>query len=117
VAKEYLLEQGYKVIAQNYSCSTGEVDVIAREGRWLVFVEVRTKTLPARYGGPFSSIGRRKQLRLQKAALNFLQTRGKHLQDCPIRFDVVGILVDDRGRVVKTDLIPNAFAASPTFYL
>jgi putative endonuclease len=87
-AARYLKRQGFRLLARNYSCPHGELDLVAVEGRCVVFVEVRST------GGddplrPALSVDERKQRRLTDLALHYL--RQHRLLDCMARFDVLAI--------------------------
>jgi putative endonuclease len=88
MALHYLEAQGLTLVTRNFRCRTGELDLIMREGEYLVFVEVRSRRY-IRYGTPAESVTRPKQQKLLRAAAFYLQ--GRHL-DLPCRFDVVAIL-------------------------
>lgn len=89
-------------MARNWRCRFGEIDVIARDGAVLVFVEVRARTL-ARYGGAAESIDSHKRSRLIAAATQYLAREGL---DTPCRFDAVLLQSSD-----KPEWIRNAFTA------
>ena len=76
----------------------GEVDIIAREGKTLVFVEVRTKTGTA-FGRPEESIDVRKAARLRRLALYYLQQN--RLSNIPSRLDLIAVMLDKKEMVVK----------------
>lgn len=97
-----LARQGLRVVARNYRCRGGEIDLVMRDGDCLVFVEVRFRRR-ADFGGALSSVDRRKQQRLILAARHYLASSG---WSGPCRFDVVGI---DRGR--EAQWIRDAFSA------
>jgi putative endonuclease len=102
LARVYLEGQGLRLVARNYRCRRGEIDMVMRDAGALVFVEVRYRAWD-RYGGAAASIGLAKQRRLLAAASHFLQ----HLSlDLPCRFDVVAIGAGDR-----IDWIRDAFNA------
>src|SRR5262249_31046867 len=84
----FLKRQGYRIVARNYSCPQGELDVVAVDGRCVVFVEVRSTEAadPAR---PAASVDARKQARLTNLALHFLQQH--RLLGHDARFDVLAI--------------------------
>lgn len=87
-AERFLLTQGYELIARNYRCPSGELDLVARDHDILVFVEVRTQSGP-RFGGPLESVTFRKQRQIIKAATHYMiRYRMAHQ---PMRFDVIGI--------------------------
>lgn len=85
-AESYLTRQGLLAIDRNYRCRSGEIDLIMRDGKQLVFVEVRYRR-NTQYGSPLESVDHRKQSRLVKAAEHYLQRHG--MTNC--RFDVIGI--------------------------
>lgn len=87
-AARYLKRQGYRILLRNYTCPHGEIDLVARDGDCVVFVEVRSTegddvTVPA------ASVDERKQQRLTTLALFFLQQHG--LLNHPARFDVLAL--------------------------
>lgn len=88
-AEQFLLSQGFKIIARNYRCSAGELDLVMRDHNTLVFVEVRTQSGPM-FGDPLESVTFRKQRQIIKAASHYL-TRNRLTQQQPVRFDVIGI--------------------------
>ena len=96
-----LEKRGYEVLAFNYRCRQGEVDLICRQGGVLVFVEVKYRATD-RFGAPSQAVDARKQERIRKAAVHYMCSRGI-APDVPCRFDVVSIL---GGQV---EIIENAF--------
>lgn len=84
-AARFLARQGLEIMQRNYRTRMGEIDLIARDGDTLVFVEVRLRT-SERYGGALGSIHGRKRRRIEAAARHFLM-RFKREPAC--RFDVV----------------------------
>ena len=100
-ACDYLRAQGYRILEKNYRCRAGEIDLIAREDGYLVFVEVKYRS-SGRAGDPAEAVDRRKQKRICRAASFYLMCAGMH-QDDPVRFDIVSILNDE------IRLIRNAF--------
>ena len=91
-AVKFLKKRKYKVIEQNYRCKLGEVDIIAMQGAYLVFVEVKTRA-SNRYGLPMEAVDEIKQRKLILLAQYYQKSKG--LLDLPIRFDVVQILGDE----------------------
>lgn len=88
LAERFLRRRGYRILARNYRCSRGEIDLIARDGATIVFVEVKGKS-SEEFGSPLEAVTARKRKRLALVA-NYYLTAFKlhHLQT---RFDVVGI--------------------------
>jgi len=84
----FLAGQGLNVVARNFNCRFGEIDLILRDRDNLVFAEVRYRD-DARHGGAAPSVGTAKQARLVKAASLYLQAHPE-LTSLPCRFDVVG---------------------------
>ena len=84
LAAHHLEQQGLTISARNYRCRGGEIDLICRDGKTLVFVEVRLRR-NASFGGASASITRSKQQRIALAAQHYLLANGK--TDAPCRFD------------------------------
>ena len=104
IAAVHLESLGLVIEARNYRARVGEIDLVARDGRETVFVEVRTKRSTA-YGTPEESVTPRKQARLVKSAMQYLAEHGR--MNAPWRVDIVGITLQSDGpaRIVH---IPSA---------
>jgi putative endonuclease len=85
----YLQQQGLQLIAQNWLCKRGELDLVMLDGDTVVFVEVRYRRYSG-WGGALHSVDLRKQGKLVLAAQLFLQNETRWA-DSPCRFDVVAI--------------------------
>lgn len=92
-AAEFLAGQGYTVLERNFQTRRGEIDLIARDGAYLVFVEVKFRSSPE-HGYPEEAVDGRKQKTIRQAAVRYLYIRGLG-EDTPCRFDVVSILGDE----------------------
>ena len=104
MAARYLKRCGYKIIARNHRTRSGEIDIIAREGETLVFIEVKART-SNRYGSAKAAVTHQKQRQIAKVALAYLQsTDQSHVK---ARFDVV--TVTRHQGVHDIELIRNAF--------
>ncbi len=103
IAKEFLKKKGYSILQENYRTPFGEIDIIAREKDVLVFVEVKTRT-DLTFGSPFEAVNQRKKDKIKKVALSYMKRLKK---ECPARFDVLSINVED-GRE-KIEHIRDAF--------
>lgn len=106
LAAAELGRRGYQIVASNYRCRRGEIDLIARDGECLVFVEVRCKRT-AGYGTPAESITRSKVDKLYATAQQYLID--ENLGDVACRFDVVEV-GSENGRLVLRDVIRDAFS-------
>lgn len=89
LALQYLKKQGLKLLAQNYRCYVGEIDLIMLDAEILVFVEVRFRT-NSEFGDAVASISRSKVRRICRAAEFYLQNHLK-FAEISTRFDVIGI--------------------------
>ena len=87
-AADFLKKKGYKILKKNYKTHLGEIDLIAKDGDTLVFVEVKTR-ISDDYGSPSEAVNFKKQEKYYKVATEYL-VREK-LMDSPCRFDVVEI--------------------------
>ena len=106
LARAFLKARGYRVVATNYRCRYGEVDIIARDGPCLVFVEVRTRRTRGGFGTPQESISRRKKERLIATAETYIQDLDETPEDW--RIDVVAVNIDSRGIVRPVEHVENA---------
>lgn len=107
-AVAHLETRGYRVVARNFRCPLGEIDLIAMQGAVTVFVEVKSRSTDE-YGPPFEAITRLKQRRLTRLATYYL--KGKNLLNRPARFDAVSVAVTPEGRVGRVELLVDAFEA------
>jgi putative endonuclease len=92
IATTYLRGKGFTIVERNFRCVCGEVDIVAREGRSIVFVEVKCRK-NLEYGPPQLAITPFKQRQISKAALVWLCKR--KLFDVDARFDVIAILLHE----------------------
>src|SRR5205814_595385 len=105
LAARALRARGLLVVERKFRCRSGEIDLIARDGQCLVFVEVKTRR-GNRFGTPEEAVHPRKQRKLIQVAETYLQQQ--LLEDVDWRIDVVAIEMDARGRVVRVDVIEHA---------
>ncbi len=97
-ALDYLAEKGYSVVARNWHCPGGEVDLILRTGRTLVFAEVRTRS-PGALVHPFETITAPKQRRVARAAEAYLRRHDLH--ETEVRFDALAVTFENDQPVVE----------------
>ena len=93
MAEVFLRKQGYRILERNYQTPYGEIDLIAREARETVFIEVRTRR-GTDFGTPIESLTRNKISHWEKSAFAYLQKSGEF--DQPIRFDFVGVDLSEK---------------------
>ena len=92
IAAEYLTENGYNILERNYYIRNAEIDIIAENGRYIIFIEVKSRS-SLKHGMPSESVTKAKQKSISTAALTYLQKIGK--LDYAVRFDVIEILKID----------------------
>ena len=105
-AAKHLRALGYIIIARNHRSRYGELDLIARDGNTLVFVEVKTRKSDA-YGSPLEAVTAEKQRQISRAALAWL--KWKKLLNQRTRFDVVGLVWEPDANSPKVTHIKHAF--------
>jgi len=98
-----LKQHGLTLVARNFRCKFGEIDLIMRDNKYLVFIEVRYRA-KSMQGSGLESITRTKQLRLTRTALFYLQ-QNQLMDKIPCRFDAIGM--DKQG---NSSWIKNAFS-------
>ncbi len=106
LAAKWLKRRRYQIIERNFSCRWGEIDVIAKKGDLLCFVEVKTRAADS-FGRPAEAVDYRKQQCLLKTASVYL---AQHPCDLQPRFDVAEVVLDG-GRCLEINYIENAFGA------
>lgn len=106
MARRHLEARGYRIVASNYRCRWGEIDLVARDGREWVFVEVRTRRSSA-YGGPEESLTETKKQHLALAAQEYLQEAGETAADAQWRIDLVAIRLGASRRVLSIRHLTN----------
>jgi putative endonuclease len=87
-AEEYLIREGYKIIERNFSCKTGEIDLIALDKKEIVFIEVKTR-MGIEYGLPSEAVTKLKLKHILRTAQYYLYIR--NLEDEFVRIDVIEI--------------------------
>ncbi|HEX2392544.1 MAG TPA: YraN family protein [Solirubrobacterales bacterium] len=105
-----LAEAGYTILERNARTRHGELDIVALDGRTLVFVEVKAGRSGAAFGPerPILAIGPRKQLQVRRLATAWMAERRNLPHYDQIRFDAVGVTLDG-ARVIAYEQIENAF--------
>ena len=96
-----MTEQGYQIIEYNFRCRLGEIDIVARDGAYLVFVEVKYRRNGGS-GNPLEAVNGKKQKIISRTASYYCLTHG-YGEMTPCRFDVVAVLGE------RIQLIQNAY--------
>jgi len=115
IAEDYVARRlaaaGWEIVERNARTRHGELDIVAREGRTLVFVEVKGARQGTRFGPerPILSIDFRKQQRVRRLATAWMAERRNQPPYDGIRFDAVGVTLDRAGRAVHVDYVKGAF--------
>jgi putative endonuclease len=105
-AASFLERRGLVILARNLRSRLGEIDLLARDGSTLVFVEVKARRgVPG--DPPEAAVGPRKRARISRLALGYLAARRLGERSC--RFDVVGVSLDEAGRVTGVRHLRHAF--------
>lgn len=104
-ACRFLRKKGFRILERNYRIRTGEVDIIAKSGKMIIFVEVKTRT-SSDFALPWEAVGFRKRKNLKSAAKMYIRERA--LKGFEYRFDVISIIVKD-GLKPEIEWIQSAF--------
>ena len=108
LAADKLAASGYELVARNFRCAAGEIDLVTKKGGAWVFVEVRTRRGRA-FGSPEESITPRKKQHLIAAAQTYLQTHAA--PDADWRIDFVAVEFSAKGELLRVEVIENAIRA------
>jgi len=109
-AARHLKKSGLKILVRRYRCRFGEIDLVAREGETLVFVEVKTRR-SADFGDPSLAVTPEKQKHISRVALDYLR-RLNH-PEIPVRFDIVEVIPSDSR--FECNHLRNAFPLSEPY--
>ena len=104
LAARYLEGRGFTILARNYRTPVGELDIVARDHKHLLFVEVKTRRGTA-FGAPAEAVGAHKQRQILRTAQWYLASR--NFSELQPRFDVISVLIGPGEPAVSH--IPNAF--------
>ncbi|TAK01161.1 MAG: YraN family protein [Candidatus Manganitrophaceae bacterium] len=110
IAAEFLSKRGYRILERNFRTALGEIDLIAQDGKVLVFVEVKARS-GNRFGVPQGAVDLRKQAKMNRVALLYLSQKKR--EDCQCRFDVIGITQSSNG-AAAVEHFKNAFEGQET---
>ena len=108
IARQYLRHEGFTILTANFHACSGEIDIIAKEDKMIVFIEVKSTTKDTAFGDPLQWIPVWKQQRILRASLAYLKTKG--MIEALMRFDV--ITIDQNKKVFH---VRDAFRVSNPF--
>ncbi len=106
-AREHLERLGFAIVAANFRTRHGELDLIAFDGRTLVFAEVKTRR--AGGGSPWWNLGQAKCRRVRAMAREWLSTTADRPRAAELRLDAIGVTVDHQGRLASLEHLEGAF--------
>jgi len=106
LAAEFLRRRGFRIVARRERVLRGDIDIVALDGRTVVFVEVRGRT-DTRHGHPAETVGPAKRRRIAELANAYI--RRHRLQDCQVRIDVVTVTFGAAGSEPVVEHFENAF--------
>jgi putative endonuclease len=106
LAAEHFARLGWRIVDRNYQTRFGELDLVAVDGATLVFAEVKTCRLGR--GDPWQSLHERKRKQVRKMSGVWFSERPRPFYE-RIRFDAIGVLIDDADSLVRLDHIEDAF--------
>ena len=111
LAADHLKALGFTILDRNFRTRHGELDLVVRDARHLVFCEVKTRVLRGRPGpfDPFVGINRRKRGRVRSMARDWLAARAEGSPPAELRFDAIAVAVDRSGRLLTLDHLEGAF--------
>jgi putative endonuclease len=111
LAAQHLLRRGFDIVERNFRTRWGELDVIAFDGRTLVFCEVKCRRVPedAASVDPFESVHPAKRRQVRRMAARWLVERRDRPLAQELRFDAIGVTLDRQGRLVRLDHLEAAF--------
>ena len=95
-AATYLIEKEYEIITRNWRHKQDEIDIVAKKGIWVVFVEVKTRS-GVTYGKPYEAVDARKEKAMLRAAEAYIE---ENEVEENVRFDIISILVSDQEDVL-----------------
>ncbi len=115
IATKYLTEQNYKIIARNFVCRQGEIDIIASDEakKEIVFIEVKTRT-NKKYGEPSEAVNENKQIHIYRATEYYIYKY--NLYNKAIRFDVIEVNLNIEEKNIIINQIKNAFIKTSSKY-
>lgn len=109
LAAQHLVRRGFRILERNYRTRWGELDIVAFNGKELVFCEVKTRRASTARVWPLESVHPHKRRQVRRMASSWLHDRPGHPYAQALRFDAIGISLDAAGRLVSLEHLEGAF--------
>ena len=109
LAAEHLVRRGFQIVERNYRTRSGELDIVAFDGRTLAFCEVKSRRLSAPGLRPFDSLHARKRAQVRRIAQQWLAERGQRPFAPVLRFDAIRVTFDAGGELAGLEHLEGAF--------
>jgi putative endonuclease len=104
-ANAFLIKEGYTILEQNWRFHHAEIDIIAKKNEALIFIEVKARTSD-KFGKPEWLVKRQQQRLISNAAKAYMR---KVNHEWIIRFDIIGILTNSNGKIIRLTHVKDAF--------
>jgi putative endonuclease len=109
LAAEHLNRRGFQILDRNFRTRWGELDIVACDGRTIVFCEVKTRVASRAGRDPLESVHPRKRAQVRRMAGRWLAERQDRPRATDLRFDAIGITLGTDGRLLRLDHLEAAF--------
>jgi putative endonuclease len=109
LAAEHLNRRGFQILDRNFRTRWGELDIVACDGRTIVFCEVKTRVASRAGRDPLESVHPRKRAQVRRMAGRWLAERNDRPRANDLRFDAIGITLGTDGRLLRLDHLEAAF--------
>jgi putative endonuclease len=109
LAVEHLQRCGFRILERNFRTRWGELDIVAHDGRTLVFCEVKARRARGSAVTPLEAVHPRKQAQVRRIAARWLGERPSHPRAACLRFDAIGVTLDGGGRLLELTHLEGAF--------
>jgi putative endonuclease len=109
LAADHLARRGFQILERNYRTRWGELDIVACDGRTLIFCEVKCRIASRAWRDPLESVHPSKRAQIRRIARRWLAERRDHPRVGDLRFDAIGVTLDPQGRLLRLDHVEAAF--------
>jgi putative endonuclease len=109
LAADHLTHRGFEILERNYRTRWGELDIVASDGRTIVFCEVKSRVATRSNRDPLESLHPRKRKQVRRMASQWLRDRPGRPRVIELRFDAIGVTLAPNGQLVRLDHLEGAF--------